>query len=94
MDKTQFCDEVDRKLSELQQQLQAETFAAPATLEMSEQQEKRRPLIEEASRRAGELRDRLDTIRAAPAPLSGADRADIERMWGEIARSLASPTES
>lgn len=95
MNDEQFSDELSAKLTAIEQLLQQETLAPPATQEKNLQQERRRPILDQAAKRAAALRDQLVAARAPGQPMSDATCKQLEDKWAEIERLLAiSPADS
>jgi hypothetical protein len=88
MDKAAFCDDMDARLTGVEDYLRGVTFPAPSTLAKSQQQERERPIVEELRARAAAARARLDELRASADPAWQPARDGLNQRWAEISALL------
>ncbi len=85
MDKSKFCNEMVKKLQEVEAKLSTVTFPQPSTAEASRQQTETKRLLKEVRTKVEEALAKVEQLRANTAPSWEAEKQDLDRRWQDIA---------
>ncbi len=88
MEKTAFCDSIQKHLTDLERLVQSELTLAPATLGKAQDVAARTPVLQQALQQIAAVRSQLDTLRAEPGPLTSARQTSIEADLAAISQLL------